>query len=59
MLMQKDLQDLCMKITHKKNKLTCCNTDTVAYSGTNSLEIVGTRDNVVPNWSLVESGVTV
>ncbi|NQV35304.1 MAG: hypothetical protein HQ515_21600 [Phycisphaeraceae bacterium] len=48
-----------MKITHKKNKLTCCNTDTVAYSGTNSLEIVGTRDNVVPNWSLVESGVTV
>ncbi|NQV31293.1 MAG: discoidin domain-containing protein, partial [Phycisphaeraceae bacterium] len=31
--------------------------DTVAYSGTNSLEIVGTRDDVVPNWPLVENGV--
>lgn len=32
-------------------------TDTVAYSGTNSLEIVGTRDDVVPNWVFVENGV--
>ncbi|NQV31229.1 MAG: discoidin domain-containing protein, partial [Phycisphaeraceae bacterium] len=32
-------------------------TDTVAYSGSNSLEIVGTRDDVVPNWPLVENGV--
>ena len=34
-------------------------TDTVAYSGTNSLEIVGTRDDVVPNWPRVASGVYV
>ncbi|MCP4450135.1 MAG: discoidin domain-containing protein, partial [Planctomycetes bacterium] len=34
-------------------------TDTVAYSGTNSLEIVGTRDDLVPNWPRVESGVYV
>jgi hypothetical protein len=33
--------------------------DTVAYSGTNSLEIVGTRDDVVPNWPMVDSGVYV
>ncbi len=33
--------------------------DTVAYSGTNSLEIKGTRDDVVPNWDLIDSGVYV
>jgi len=34
-------------------------TDTVAYSGKNALEIVGTRDDVVPNWPPVDSGVYV
>jgi hypothetical protein len=34
-------------------------TDAVAYSGTNSLEIVGTRDDLVPNWPVVDSGVYV
>ena len=34
-------------------------TDTVAYSGAHSLEIVGTRDDLVPNWPRVESGVYV
>ena len=33
--------------------------DTVAYSGTNSMEIKGTRDDVVPNWPMVDSGVYV
>ena len=32
-------------------------TDAVAYSGTNSLEIVGARDDLVPHWPLVENGV--
>ncbi len=31
--------------------------DTVAYSGTQSLEIKGTRDDVVPNWPMVSSGL--
>jgi len=34
-------------------------TDTVAYSGANALEIVGARDDLVPNWPLVDSGVYV
>ncbi len=34
-------------------------TDTVAYSGTHALEIVGTRDDLVPNWPRVEAGVYV
>ena len=34
-------------------------TDAVAYSGTNSLEIVGTRDDLVPNWPVLNSGVYV
>ena len=34
-------------------------TDIVAYSGTNSLEIMGTRDDVVPNWPMVQNGVYV
>ncbi len=34
-------------------------TDAVAYSGTNSLEIVGNRDDVVPNWPVVDSGAYV
>jgi len=33
--------------------------DTIAYSGSNALEIVGTRDDVVPNWPLVDSGMYV
>ena len=32
-------------------------TDTASYSGTQALEIVGTRDDVVPNWPQVDSGV--
>ena len=31
-------------------------TDVVAYSGTNSLEIVGTRDDLVPNWPQQTTG---
>jgi len=31
-------------------------TDVVAYSGTNCLEIVGTRDDLVPNWPQQTSG---
>jgi len=31
-------------------------TDAVAYSGTNSLEIVGTRDDLVPNWPQQNTG---
>ncbi|NQV34547.1 MAG: discoidin domain-containing protein [Phycisphaeraceae bacterium] len=31
-------------------------TDTVAYSGSNALEIVGARDDLVPHWPLVDSG---
>ncbi|MCF7974796.1 MAG: discoidin domain-containing protein [Phycisphaerae bacterium] len=34
-------------------------TNTVAYSGANALEIVGTRDDVVPHWPRVESGLYV
>jgi len=34
-------------------------TDAVAYSGTNSLEIVGARDDLVPNWPVVDSGVAI
>jgi len=34
-------------------------TDTVAYSGSNALEIVGNRDDLVPNWPRVDSGVYV
>ena len=34
-------------------------TDAVAYSGTNSLEIVGGRDDLVPNWPEVTSGTYV
>ena len=34
-------------------------TDTVAFSGTNALEIVGGRDTPVANWPVVDSGVYV
>ena len=34
-------------------------TDAVAYSGTNALEIKGGRDDLVPHWPLVDSGVYV
>ena len=34
-------------------------TDAVAYSGTHALEIMGGRDDLVPHWPLVDSGLYV